>query len=294
MASPSLAEVHDVVQAHLPGYRVRSVEQLGSGLDNIAYKVNGELVVRFSNDPDQALLGKQARLLSAVAGVSPLPVPEPVFVAAEHGCLAYFKLPGVPLLEVPRHRRSEVGTSIAARLGELLAVLHASPAQRWADLVDVDDQPLAQWQREAAETYGTVAEWIPASLRPDIETFLHAPSPPARRELVFSHNDLGIEHVLIEPASGTPTGIIDWGDAAITDPAHDFGLIYRDLGPGALREALDRYPIGGDDVAVLRERAVFYARCSVFEDLAYGLQTGLDRYTEKCLASMDWLFPAGG
>jgi len=29
------------------------------------------------------------------------------------------------------------------------------------------------------------------------------------------------------------TGIIDWSDAAIVDPAHDFGLLHRDLGPAA-------------------------------------------------------------
>jgi aminoglycoside phosphotransferase (APT) family kinase protein len=43
---------------------------------------------------------------------------------------------------------------------------------------------------------------------------------------VFSHNDLGIEHVLIDPGTWTVTGIIDWSDAAIVDPAIDFGLLY--------------------------------------------------------------------
>jgi hypothetical protein len=40
-------QVRDLVTAHLPGYRVRSVTLLGEGLDNVVYEVNGELVVRF-------------------------------------------------------------------------------------------------------------------------------------------------------------------------------------------------------------------------------------------------------
>jgi hypothetical protein len=42
----------------------------------------------------------------------------------------------------------------------------------------------------------------------------------------------------------------------------------------------------------LEERAGFYARCSLLEDLAYGIQTGQDTYLDKSLAAMAWLFPA--
>jgi aminoglycoside phosphotransferase (APT) family kinase protein len=39
-----------------------------------------------------------------------------------------------------------------------------------------------------------------------------------RAELVLSHNDLGIEHVLVDPATLEVTGVVDWSDAAIVDP----------------------------------------------------------------------------
>jgi aminoglycoside phosphotransferase (APT) family kinase protein len=144
-------DVHDVLASHASGYRVESVVPVGAGVDNDAYLVNGELIVRFSTEPDAvrraALVSREARLLAAVAAVSPLPVPEPVFAAAEHGCLAYVGLPGVPLLDLPRHQWSERAASIAATLGDLLAALHAAPVDRWADLVDTEDHPLAEWRR---------------------------------------------------------------------------------------------------------------------------------------------------
>jgi hypothetical protein len=94
------------------------------------------------------------------------------------------------------------------------------------------------------------------------------------------------------PGAWTVTGVINWSDAAIVDPAIDFGLQYRDLGPAALQAAMGSYRPGASDLATLGERARFYARCSVFEDLAYGLQTGRDTYVDKSLAALAWLFPA--
>ncbi|GIF96384.1 hypothetical protein Cci01nite_14780 [Catellatospora citrea] len=290
------ADVRGVIAAHLPDRRMRSVVELGSGLDNVAYEVDGELIVRFSREPDPvvraALVEREARLLAAVAEVCPLPVPEPVFTAPEQGCLAYAKLPGVPLAELPRQGWSAHGTSIAAVLGGLLDALHTAPVDRWTGLVDVDDRPLAEWLGEAAEYYRSVARHVPVAHRRAVAAFLDTPPPAAVRGLVFSHNDLGIEHVLVDPAGWTVTGVIDWSDAALVDPSYDFGLVYRDLGPDALRAALGRCRRDAADIAALGERAVFYARCSVFEDLAYGVETGRDGYVSRCHAALRWLFPA--
>jgi aminoglycoside phosphotransferase (APT) family kinase protein len=269
--------VHEVVAAHLPGYPITSVVRLGGGLDNVAYEVNGELIVRFGKAADA---DREARLLTAVRSISPLPVPEPRFTDA--GCLAYPKLPGVPLLDTP----AVDGVPVAAVLGELLAALHAAPAERMAKLVETDDLPLADWRHEAVETYAAIAGHVPAEFRRRVEAFLEA-SPPADAEaLVFSHNDLGIEHVLVDPVTGMVTGIIDWSDAAIVDPAFDFGLIHRDLGPAALAAAMRAY-----GSSTVEERAVFYGRCSVFEDLAYGVDTERSAYVDKSVAALSWLFP---
>jgi hypothetical protein len=36
---------------------------------------------------------------------------------------------------------------------------------------------------------------------------------------------------------------------------------------------------------------VFYARCAVLEDLAYGIATGRQRYVENSITALEWLFP---
>jgi aminoglycoside phosphotransferase (APT) family kinase protein len=298
MESPSrdsVAAIRQMVADRLPGRRVRSVVRVGEGADNLAFEVDGELIVRCGKAPDPAArsghVDREARLLAAVAAIAPLPVPEPSFTVPERGCLAYRKLPGVPLLDLPRPWRSAHAIPVAATLGGLLSALHAAPQERMAALVDVDDRPLEAWRSEAAETYATVAGEVPAAYRRRVEAFLDAPPPAGGWAPVFSHNDLGIEHVLVDPGPGTVTGVIDWSDAAIVDPAVDFGLLYRDLGPAAAHAAVASYRTGADGLVTLEKRAAFYARCSLFEDLAYGLRTGRDQYVDKSLAALAWLFP---
>jgi aminoglycoside phosphotransferase (APT) family kinase protein len=145
---------------------------------------------------------------------------------------------------------------------------------------------------EAAASYAAVADITPPAQRGSVEAFLAARPLRSAGTLVFSHNDLGIEHVLVVPATGAITGVIDWSDAALTDPPRDFGLLYRDLGPAALTAALASYQ--ASDIAALRERAAFYARCGLLEDLAYGNRTGISAYTDKSLTALHWLFPTPG
>lgn len=288
--------VRRLVAAHLPGDRVASVVRMGEGTDHLVFEVNGELIVRLSKEPDPtaraAGVEREARLLAAVAAISPLPVPDLSFTAPEQGCLAYRKLPGVPLLDLPQGQRSAHRGPVTARLSELLTALHAAPVEPLAELVDIDDEPLDEWRREAAETCAVVAGEVPVEYRERVKAFLDAPPPASGWTAVFSHNDLGIEHVLVDAGTWSVTGVIDWSDAAVVDPAVDFGRLYRDLGPAA-HAALASYRSEVNDLAALERRAVFYARCSIFEDLAYGIETGQERYVDKSLAAMAWLFPEG-
>jgi aminoglycoside phosphotransferase (APT) family kinase protein len=278
-------DVERLVSLGLPGYDVRTVTPLGSGLDNEAYEVNGELVVRIAREP--AVVRREAALLEWVGTVSPLPVPAPVFALPDDGCLAYRKLDGTPLIDVPVDVRSGYAVRVAAELAGLLAVLQAASIEQLVELVEVDDEPLGVWRDEAAESYPDVASSLGPDLQAAVEEFLRQPVPAPAPRLVFSHNDLGIEHVLVSPETNDVSGVIDWSDAAICDPARDLGLILRDLGPAAFDTALTRSDPADEGLA---ERARFYARCSLLEDLHFGLQSDRPTYITKSLHAARWVF----
>ena len=248
------------VAEHAPEHR-GPWSDLGSGLDHQAFRV-GDLVVRVTAPDACAEVTREAGLLRLLAGRLPIPVPSPRFADPARGVLAYPLLPGRPLLG------RTTPASAATHLGRVLAELHAvDPAA-----VDVP--------AEAAEP----REWL-ADLTgpPELLEVLHADSPPPTDERVLAHTDLGAEHLLA--ADGRLTGVIDWSDAAVTDPALDFARPYRDFGPAFLDEVLRAY---GRDSSAFRRRITFFARCAALEDLAYGDPA----YTGPAARSLTWLFPA--
>jgi aminoglycoside phosphotransferase (APT) family kinase protein len=290
-ASDDVARIRDLLTEHLPGFVVDSVGFRGEGLENVAYDVNSAFILRISkeDDPDRraSLVAREAELLRVIAPFCPVPIPAPVVVADT--ALMYRTLAGRPLLDTPRAFQTQHAAEIASVLGGFLAALHAIPVDLVAGLVDLDDDPAAQWLAEAIESYRAALPVVPVAMHGRIEAFLAANPPHGRHEVVFSHNDLGIEHVLVDPETAAVTGVLDWTDAALVDPAYDFGLLQRDLGPAALGSALANYP--ADQRGGIGERAEFYARCSVLEDLAWGDEAGREPYVRKGLDALGWLFP---
>jgi aminoglycoside phosphotransferase (APT) family kinase protein len=221
-------------------------------------------------------------LLAAVAGISTLPVPEPVFADPEVGAIAYRRLPGLPMID---HRVAEPAR-LAPALGRFLGRLHRTPLEKVEHFVERDTYPLTAWLEDAERDYREITEHLPAASRPLIEDFLGR-TPPAEPSVeAFCHNDLGAEHVLVDAEANGVTGIIDWTDAAIADPARDLALVYRDLGPEAFEPTLAHYEGSFDDID--RERTAFYARCKLLEDIAYGMSNpAARRYAETGLVHLD-------
>lgn len=277
-------EIHALLGRHLPGCEVRSITRLGEGSDNATYEVNGELIIRASKEADPASRSestqREAKLLAAVVELSRLPVPKPVFADPEAGVLAYPRLPGVALIDHPVPEPAR----LAPALGEFLSRLHQAPLEKVEHLVGRDTYPLLAWLEDAQGDYREIGEHIPAAARPLVEDFLGRTPPAEPRAVAFCHNDLGAEHVLVDVDANAVTGIIDWSDAAIADPVRDLALIYRDLGPETFELTLDHYEGNLDDTD--RERAIFYARCKVLEDIAYGVRTGARTYAKAGLAHL--------
>lgn len=288
VVGPADAPLRDLLVTALPDYRVDTIAPLGEGLENTAYLVNDELVLRLSKaDDPAATVAREAGLLAIVGEFATLTIPVPVFAAGT--AMAYRRLPGTPVFDLPSSWRDRHGTRVAAQLGEFLASLHRIPLELIAGVARVEEEPLSVWLDDATGSYEAAADRIPRRHRGVIKRFLHAETPDPEPRQVFSHNDLGIEHVLVDTDTAAVTGVIDWTDAAIGDPAYDTGLILRDLGPAALDAALQSWP--ERERSALAERSLFYARCSALEDLEFGLQPLRERYAAKAIASLSWLFP---
>lgn len=272
------------------------VTPLGRGLDHVALLVGGDTVVRVALERDPAAraaaVRREAALLAAVAaavpGVLPVAVPFPAYTSPLEGVTAHPLLPGSPLADADTGTRTRVAEATGALLGRLMALL-AGLTPRVRELAGVDGDPPAAWLAEARAVHPRLEPAVPEAHRAAVRAFLEAPPPPPapHRHLVFCHDDLGAEHVLVD-AEGTVTGVIDWSDAVVADPAGDLGRILRDLGPRALDAALAAFAPA--EARATRARAVFRARCGALEDMAYGRDADRPAYVARSVTAMGWLF----
>ena len=238
--------------------------EVGGGLDNTVFRL-GDLAVRVG---DRAGVGREVDVLGVLGrhdlGVA---VPVPAFVDEAEGVIGYAWIPGTPLLG----REAPIGLAVA--VGAVLGRLHAiDPAEVPALPHEGDD----------------LAEWLDDLTGPDeLLAVVRQTVPATGPQRVLVHNDLGAEHLL--EAGGALAGVIDWTDAAVSDPAVDFARIFRDFGPAFLDRALAAY--GGHPDSGFRDRVLFLARCAALKDLAYGAQPGREAYRSAASASLGWLFP---
>lgn len=236
------------------------LEPWGEGDFVRAYQASGRIVRVPKHPAARVALEREACLLPFVAGRVPVPVPVPVVATSRdgrHAVAVHATLPGEELwserwagLAEPDRQR------LAARTGEFLRVLHELDPDhgRRCGLVEATPGAVAAQIRRRLAVQG---QSIPARLHPPLARCLadlQAGRAATGRRLL--HGDFGPGHTLHDPVTLELTGVIDWGDAFIGEPARDFIFVYEDWGDAFLRLAVDAY--GPSEPGRLLERVYLH------------------------------------
>lgn len=257
--------------ARLSGDPAAPVAHLGEGWDNVVWSVGPDLVLRVRKEgsaQERALaVQHDVDLLHFAARHSTLTAPEVVAVAPFDGALLTTRVPGVAAADAAPDL-----PALADTLAVFLTALHSVPLAEAAEVVAPDPDDAATWLREVGEEYAEARDAVPPDLRPAVEAFLAAAPPAPAHRLVFCHHDVRDDHVMVDPASGLVTGLIDWGDALLGDPALDLATVLADFGPDVYARVLAGYGVPLE--AGFEERVHHVARRRMVEDLAYRARTG--------------------
>ena len=185
------------------------MEDFDNGWDARAVLVDGKWVDRTPRRPEvAAALRREASLLPWLAPQLPLPIPTPTVVHEAPLTLRHRLIEGDPCAG----RQATHGAAI----GEFLRALHAVSV---ADATALGMPPWEQadtWRRFEDEVLSAVVAVAP-QLRSTAQELLRrcAKSPTS----TVVHADLGPDHIRVN--GDTVTGIIDWTDSCIGDPALD-------------------------------------------------------------------------
>lgn len=226
-----------VLRAHRPGLPTDALTPVGVGWDHAVWRC-GDLVLRY---PHQAcsldLAARRVGPLTALAQALPVPVPEPLFVAdpvLDHPgcCVAYRHLPGQMPASCALSRGDRVRA--APSLGAVLRVLHSQDLQDdvWKG-VSTDARPgeLSLRAQNGRARAAQLTETPYAELARRAADRM-ADVPTETTDLCLVHGDLHGGQLLFDD-TGTLSGVIDWDELRIGDPAADLLLVYGFLPPEA-------------------------------------------------------------
>lgn len=262
------------------------------GNDHVVATCDDGTIIRRRRRPESAEmdLAQEAALLGRIAETLPLPVPEVRALSADGTAMVMSRVRGEPLLTSIADVRKSHAARLGAQLGAFLTALHSITADDVHDLVPVQSCPLAEYHADAVRIADTIRAELPGRVVGPLADFLATPLPSSVRQLRLCHNDLGAEHIFVTSPALEITGIIDWSDAALSDPCLDLGLIWRDLGETGLVAALMwlQTDFGADEGFL--ERTQFYARVKALEDFEFGLRTGRRDYLANATLALSRLF----
>lgn len=192
-----------------------------------------------------AVLDAELRLLDALRRRLTVAVPEPAGRAPlpEGGhCVVYPMLPGRSV----QPGDLTPGPGLAADVGRALAALHDVPPAVVEEAgrpvytaTEYRDRRMSEVDRAAAT--GAVPPRLLARWERALEDVA-----PWRFVTTPVHGDLAAEHVLVGPADDAVggravTGIIDWGEACVADPADDLAWLALGSDEAVLDTVLESY-----------------------------------------------------
>ncbi|MXN48597.1 phosphotransferase [Shinella kummerowiae] len=260
----------DEIASALGRPEILSALVIEGGQNNLVLDT-GELIVRVPrHDGASRDLGRETKVLAALVGRLPLPIPNVAVKTLASGTVVamHMKLPGTAL-------RDLAGVSFAARqqfaekLAGFLLALHALPVDVLGG-ADEPDDPLAEWSGLLAEVDAKVLPLLSTdtamAVRARFERFLAGNGEPHPRVVI--HGDFGTGNILVD--NGKVSGIIDFAGCTIGDPAYDLASLSAGLGDDFLALMRRSYP----GIDAMRERICFYRSTFPLLDVLFGLEYG--------------------
>ena len=286
--------VRAILAEQFPELDASSARLLAEGWDNSVWVVEERWAFRFPRR-EIAIAGVRRELwvLPKLASLLPVRIPAPQLVGApnERYPWPFF---GAPLLLGDEPAEAELTdddrVAIGEELGLILRALHSPETLAAVDpqrVLPVDFNRRADMPYRVAGARGKLQRlpkdlWRPPALVERILTEAEGLPPVVGGSEVLAHGDLHIRHVLVE--RGGITGVIDWGDVCLADPAIDLVLVWMLLRPAARERFFAAYGRVDDEQSLRARVLALFLGVTL---AAYARDVDNARLERECVAALE-------
>ncbi|MGF3104006.1 phosphotransferase family protein [Rossellomorea sp. DUT-2] len=259
-----------------PELNIDHSEVIDLGQNNDVLMVNDTLVFRFPKYVEGIKkLIKETEVLEQIKGKLSLSIPYPQYRSMELNEVGkvftgYKRIEGTPLWpDMMKNIHNE--ERIASQLVQFLTELHSQPVDRF----EIEKKTAEDVRNTIADLYGEFKDKLfpymnessKSEINYNFERFL------SNKELllfntVLTHGDFGASNILWDSKREEVTGIIDFGETEIGDPAYDFAGLLASYGQHFVKRCLRMYP-DGDQIF---ERMIFYKSTFALQEALHGIE----------------------
>jgi aminoglycoside 2''-phosphotransferase len=217
------------------------------GIGHTVIILDNEIVFRFEDGVDEGNLLRERTILRAIKSkVNSLPIPDYTFIPKLPNFAGYKAIQGTRLSPWRFARLSKSSrVNAAKKIGTFLGELHAIPVSEMKDLGVSSENDWKSAKGRGARAEKTFRK-NGHTLKPKIQKLFKKWIEESHKKQyewtpVFAHCDFWDKHIYHNPGSGQLTGIIDWEDITIMDPAKDFSGLWV-YGETFVDTVLTHYP----------------------------------------------------
>jgi len=248
-------DIKDIIESEF-GLMVRSIIVLGQGLDSIAYLVNNEFIFKQSkHDEARISLKKEIQILNYLKSKVTLQIPDIEYYSEQYSVCGYKEIKGDKLTPcIYKKMSDDEKDKLVQDIALFLREMHSVPLP---DIDGLELNVIDDYKSDHDALREMIYDKIPDKSKEYLENLyrrIFADKRITEYVRVLCHNDLSCNHIIIQ--NNKVVGIIDFGDAAISDRDKDFVYLLEDSGEELGGEfglkVLEYYNHPNKDIPVLK------------------------------------------
>ena len=249
-----LDDVVDALFGFFPDIEKEDIKFFYHGTYNV-FEVKNQYIFRipdkvFRNLKGVKLIQNEVKMLHHIQKYVSVSIPDPLYISIDPECpfMGYKKLEGTPLSQCFNEASKNVKVRVAREIGEFLSELHSDKLFQEALGNQIVKSSFSckiyreKWERYFEKIQSTIFKSMDSTQKKWIinlfTSFLNE-QENFNFKYTIIHGDFDITNIIVDPITFKLTGIVDFEESRIYDPAADF--IFYDEGDIFLNEILSSY-----------------------------------------------------